>query len=97
MVKAIGKGAFGSMALGLAMALMLSLAAPRQAVAAETGDFAKVQLMLKKLRDSMSGLKDLDALEKAGMSKKDVDRMRRVLKRKIQQMIDDTIASIQAL
>jgi len=80
-----------------ALLTAILMAPPQFEAHAETSDFAKVQLMLKKLRDSMSGLKDLDELEKAGMSKKDVDRMRRVLKRKIQQMIDDTISSIQEL
>ncbi|MDX8401928.1 MAG: hypothetical protein R8K47_04790 [Mariprofundaceae bacterium] len=87
------------MAWMLALALGLSVAATPSGVLAAEQDtgFAKVQLMLKKLRDSMAGLKDLDELEKAGMPKKDVDRMRRVLKRKIQQMIDDTIISIQEI
>ncbi len=57
----------------------------------------RVQLLLRKLRESMQSLKDLDELEKAGMPKKDVDRMRRALKAKIQEMIDETVASIREL
>ncbi len=88
------------MAWMLGAGLMLgAVAGPSAAAVAEDGGagFAKVHLMLKKLRDSMAGLKDLDALEKAGMAHADVERMRRVLKRKIQQMIDDTIISIQEI
>jgi len=42
-------------------------------------------------------MKDLDELEKAGMSKEDVDRMRRAMEQKIQQLTDEAIASIHAL
>ncbi len=61
------------------------------------GDIQQVQLLIQKLRASMESLKELDELEKAGMSKRDVDRMRNALRQKIQQMIDDTIAEIQKL
>ncbi len=57
----------------------------------------RIQILLKKLRESMQSLKDLDDLEKAGMPKRDVDRMRRALRQKIQEMIDETIASIREL
>jgi len=55
---------------------------------------AEIQLILKKLRASMSSMKDFDALEKAGMPKKDVDRMRRAMSQKIQQLTNDAVASI---
>jgi len=67
-----------------------------QAVAAES-PMAKIQLILKKLRGSMTSMKDFDELEQAGMPKKDVDRMRRAMSHKIQQLTDEAIASIQAL
>ena len=57
----------------------------------------RIQILLKKLRESMQSLKDLDDLERAGMPKRDVDRMRRALRQKIQEMIDETIASIREL
>jgi hypothetical protein len=85
-----------SLAAGL-VCLMAMAAPPATVHAAETASFEKVQLMLKKLRDSMTSLKEFDELEKAGMSKKDVDRMRRAMKLKIQQMIDETVSSIHAL
>ncbi len=81
----------------LVVAAPLALLTPAPVHGAEETGFAKVQLMLKKLRESMASLKDLDELEKAGMSKKDVDRMRRALKAKIEELIDETIASIQEL
>jgi len=65
-----------------------------QAVAA---DMAKIQLVLKKLRASMSSMKDFDELEQAGMPKSDVDRMRRAMTQKIQQLTDEAIASIHEI
>lgn len=66
------------------------------AVAAEDG-MGKVQLILKKLRSSMASMKDFDELENAGMSKKDVDRMRRAMEQKIKQMTDEAVDLIRAL
>jgi len=60
-------------------------------------DMAKIQLILKKLRGSMASLSDLDDLERAGMDKRDVNRMRRAMKQKIKQLIDEAIDSIEAL
>jgi len=42
-------------------------------------------------------MKDFDELEKAGMSKSDVDRMRRAMTQKIKQLTDEAINSIQSL
>ncbi len=67
-----------------------------QATAGEKS-MAKIQLILKKLRGSMTSIKDFDELEKAGMSKKDVDRMRRAMGQKIKQLTDEAISSIQSL
>jgi len=67
-----------------------------KAVAAATS-MAKVQLILKKLRGSMTSMKDFDELETAGMPKKDVDRMRRAMSQKIKQLTDEAIASIQSM
>ena len=58
---------------------------------------AQITLIIKKLRESMASLKDLDQLEKAGMPKKDVDRMRRALEQKNQEMINEAIAEIRSL
>jgi len=68
-----------------------------QATAAEENSMAKIQLILKKLRGSMTSMKDFDELEQAGMSKRDVDRMRRAMGQKIKQLTDEAISSIQSL
>jgi len=73
---------------------LVSLALAVSAAAAEMKD---VRLLIQKLRDSMAALSELDELERAGMSHADVERMRKALKRKIQQMIDETIQTIQEL
>ncbi len=88
----------------LSLALMLVLAGPSVSPVSMTvgytsvhaaSSMAQIQLILKKLRGSMSSMKDFDELEKAGMSKKDVDRMRRAMTEKIQQLTDDAVASIR--
>ena len=95
------------LAWGLALALALGMLGGAEAIVAplqaqesalsSDAQMRRVQLLLKKLRESMQSLNDLDDLEKAGMPKKDVDRMRRALKAKIQEMINETIASIREL
>lgn len=67
-----------------------------QAVATEAS-MAKIQLILKKLRGSMGNMKDFDELEAAGMPKSDVDRMRRAMNHKIDQLTDEAISSIESL
>ncbi len=67
-----------------------------QAVA-EENNMAKIQLILKKLRSSMGSMKDFDDLEKAGMSKRNVDRLRRAMSQKIQQLTDEAVNSIHDL
>jgi len=67
-----------------------------QAMAGENS-MAKIQLILKKLRGSMTSIKDFDELEDAGMSKRDVDRMRHAMGQKIKQLTDEAITSIQDL
>lgn len=57
----------------------------------------QVQLIMKKLRASMSSMKDFDELEEAGMSKKDVDRMRRAMSQKIEKLTSEAIGLIRAL
>jgi len=57
----------------------------------------KVRLILKKMRSSMASMDDFDELEKMGMPKSDVDRMRRAVRQKIQQLTDEAILLIQAL
>lgn len=65
-----------------------------KAVAADSA-MPQVKLILKKLRSSMDSMKDFDDLEAVGMSKKDVDRMRRAMNQKIHQLTDEAIKSIQ--
>ena len=94
--------------LMLSLALLVLAAAPvlspsslqlqyPQAVAAQGDSMSKIQLILKKLRSSMTSMKDFDELEKSGMPKKDVDRMRRAMNQKIQQLTDEAVSSIQSL
>jgi len=66
-------------------------------MAAEAVSMDRVRLQLKKLRDAMSSMQDLDELEKAGMPKSDVDRMRRAMQSKITDMMNDAMQSIRAL
>lgn len=75
----------------------VSVAHAASDAAASDKNMANVQLILKKLRDSMTSMKDLDALEDAGMDKADVDKMRRAMKQKIQQMTTDAVDMIRAL
>jgi len=66
--------------------------------AADTASGMKrVTLIIKKLRDAMGSMKDFDELEKAGLRKKDVDRMRRAMDTKIQQMMEDAIYAIRSI
>lgn len=70
----------------------------QQAQAAEGVDGMKrLNLILKKLRDAMGSMKDFDDLEKAGLNKKDVDRMRHAMEDKIGQMMEDAIYAIRTL
>ena len=64
---------------------------------AQADGMDQVKLVLKKLRESMSSMKDFDELEDAGMAKADVDRLRRAMKSKIKQMTNDAVDLIRAL
>ena len=64
---------------------------------AAEGGMDRVRLELKKLRDAMASMKELNELEKAGMPKADVDRMRRAMMSKINDMMTDAMASIREL
>lgn len=75
----------------------LSSLNPHYTPAVAEDGMGKVQLILKKLRSSMASMKDFDELEQAGMSKKDVDRMRRAMEQKIKQMTDEAVDLIRAL
>jgi len=57
----------------------------------------RLNLILKKLRDARGSMKDFDELEKAGLNKKDVDRMRSAMEDKIRQMMEDAIYAIRSL
>ncbi len=67
------------------------------AYGAEKAGMEQVQLIMKKLRASMSSMKDFDELEKAGMPKKDVDRMRRAMQQKIEKLTSEAVDLIRAL
>ncbi len=64
---------------------------------AADGNMAQVQLILKKLKSSMENMKDFDELEKAGMDKRDVDRLRNAMRAKIRQMTSDAVDLIRVL
>ena len=72
----------------------LSITIP-SAMAAD--NMGQVQLILKKLRNSLVSMKDFDELEDAGMDKADVNRMRRAMNQKIKQMTNDAVLLIKAL
>lgn len=94
----------------MTLAVMFAVATPQsstthhtsftyaQAEAADGIDGMKrLNLILKKLRDAMGSMKDFDELEKAGLSKKDVNRMRHAMQDKISQMMEDAIYAIRTL
>ena len=58
---------------------------------------AQVQLILKKMKANIHNMKDFDELEKAGMDKEDVDRLRRATKAKVKQMTNDAVALIRVV
>ncbi len=68
-------------------------------VSAQADDegMVRVRRTLNKLKGAMKSLNDFDELEKAGMPKKDVDRMRRAMEKKIQNMMNDAIRAITEL
>ncbi len=68
-----------------------------QAAESASAGMKRVTLIIKKLRDAMGSMKDFDELEKAGLRKKDVDRMRRAMDTKIQQMMEDAIYAIRSI
>ena len=89
-------------AFALAAPLSISESTPtvgyQYASAAEAVDGMKrLNLIIKKLRDAMGSMKDFDELEKAGLNKKDVDRMRQAMESKIRQMMEDAIYAIRSL
>jgi len=95
--------------LTMVVAALLALTAPvshsittplayNHVQAAETADGMKrLNLIIKKLRDAMGSMKDFDQLEQAGLRKKDVDRMRQAMQKKIEQMMEDAIYAIRSL
>jgi len=94
--------------LAMVLAITFAMAAPvsnslvtpgySQVQAAEAvNNMGRLTLILKKLRDALGSMKDFDELEKAGLRKKDVDRMRKAMQDKISQMMEDAIYAIRAL
>jgi len=81
---------------GISSALFVSQVVAAEQTNASVG-MAQVRLILRKLQDAMASMKDLDELEKSGMSKRNVDRMRRAMQLKIDQMMEDAIKDIRAL
>jgi len=78
----------------IASILSIGLLMPMQAQASEMGS---VSLILQKLRSAMSSTRDFDALERSGMAKADVDRMRRAMNIKIKQLTTEAVDLIRAL
>jgi len=89
--------------VGLTFAIGVFMATPQQGSihfsipVAQADGMDQVKLVLKKLRDSMTSMKDFDALEDAGMDREDVNRLRRAMKAKIKQMTNDAVDLIRAL
>ncbi|MDQ6962307.1 MAG: hypothetical protein Q9M28_07210 [Mariprofundaceae bacterium] len=78
----------------LASVLAIGLVMPMQASA---GEMSSVSLILQKLRTAMSSTKDFDELERAGMPRESVERMRRAMNIKIKQLTDEAVDLIRAL
>ena len=75
-----------------------SVGVARAAGAAASADsMARLHIILQKLQDAMASMKDFDKLEKAGMPKAQVDRMRRAMQMKINQMMEEAIKNIHSL
>lgn len=74
-----------------------SVAVAADAAADSEASMKRVNLIIRKLRDAMSSMNDLDELERAGLSKRDVDRMRKAMEEKIRQMMDEALGAIQKL
>jgi len=96
------KGLFIAMTLLLAVFMGNGVSAGIKGISVPTlmaaeGGMDRVRLELKKLRDAMASMQELDELEKAGMPKTDVDRMRRAMMSKINEMMTDAMASIREL
>ncbi|MDX8376724.1 MAG: hypothetical protein R8L53_01730 [Mariprofundales bacterium] len=86
--------------LVLSLGLMLTPAPQGYSLshAAAAENMKKVRLVLTKLRTAMNNLKEYDQLEDDEiMPQEDVDRMRRVMEIKIQQLTEQAIELIQAL
>jgi len=64
---------------------------------ASADSMTRLRIILQKLQDAMASMKDLDKLEESGMPKKQVDRMRRAMQLKINQMMEEAIKNIHAL
>ncbi|RME85153.1 MAG: hypothetical protein D6771_03575 [Zetaproteobacteria bacterium] len=79
-----------------AFALAASIFAA-SAQAAQDDQIRRVHIVIYKLQESIKALKELDRLEASGMTHKDVERMRRALKHKLDAMIEEAIREIQKL
>jgi len=75
----------------------LTFSYPELQAEEQKNSMSQVQLIMKKLRASMSSMKDFDELENAGMSKKDVDRMRRAMSQKIEKLTKEAVELIRKL
>lgn len=85
-------------ALTVPLAIHTETISYRSAIAEEAVDHvSKMRLTLKKLTNAMASMNDFDELEKAGMPKASVDRMRSAMQLKITQMMDEVIMEIHKL
>lgn len=57
----------------------------------------QISTITKKLIQMTEASRDLDMLEQEGLSKSDVDRMRRAMKQKVNQLTNENIELIKAL
>ena len=83
----------------IAPAVGASAPTPALAMDASNGneDIREMRLLMQKLRNLLASAKDIDDLEKSGLSRADANRMRRALKSKISAMTSDVIAAINRL
>ncbi len=97
----LARHAWPLMVLMLLFAPAVDASAPTPALAIDSGggneDMREMRLLMQKLRNLLASSKDIDDLEKMGLSRADANRMRRALKSKISAMTSDVIAAINRL
>jgi len=64
-------------------------------VAEASGDFKRLNLNLKKLKEATKSMKQFDKLEEQGLPKRQVDLMRKAMESKISVMMMEVIMEIR--